>query len=530
MTLTNAASGTAISSDIAMATVSSDFTKVLLNVRDVANTLKVTIRATATFRTGTATGTNYVYLRQYVSGMQIDQSILDADSIIQRNGLEDFIAYIRNNTHRYLGKSVEENGSVNMYVCRLNDSDSTKYFDNTTAVLNGDEGNVFVKLPTFYYKFHNETSVDLRAQFSISEPAEWSEQDHDGWKMWDGDSTLIGAYKAWVNKYNVANPDNYYQWTTDKDYTYTYTSGSTTQTRYYFHAGEKYQVKFDSKGRPEINTNANEKVAASTTQFQNMDIEAYESDNGASYFSSYASKYINANGSDAVQTTASNARKIYSISGVRPSKYLSRNNFQSYLRNMHTGYGIVSWDWHCMLAILFYVLYGHTNSQAKIGSGSDVYGKVTGATNGHGVSDGQWNIRNGSDNSYAQSINFLGVENWWGDIWEWMEGGYVYNAHWYAPNMLLQDASYTEHESTGQFDDRREMGTAATQSGYISQVLFGQYGDMLPTGIAGSSSTGYCDYYYYASGLLGLLRSSSGTHALGGVACVHANGGASAAN
>lgn len=196
---------------------------------------------------------------------------------------------------------------------------------------------------------------------------------------------------------------------------------------------------------------------------------------------------------------------------------------------MHTGYGIVSWDWHCMLAILFYVLYGHTNSQAKIGSGSDIYGKVTGATNGHGVSDGQWSIKNGSDGSSAQSINFLGVENWWGDIWEWMEGGYVYNAHWYAPNVLLQDASYTEHSSTGQFDDRREMGTAATQSGYISQVLFGQYGDMLPTGIAGSSSTGYCDYYYYASGLRGLYRSSVGTNAGGGVAYVYAYSGASGA-
>ena len=176
--LVNAASGTNISSDIAIVTVSSDYKKVLLNVRDVANTLKVTINVTANYRkgngqAGTATGNNYVYLRQFVAGMQIDQAISDADSMIQRNGLEDFITYIRNNTHRYLGKSVEENDTVNMYVCRLNDSDSTKYFDNTTAVLNGDEGNVFVKLPTFYYKFHNETSVDLRAQFSIAEPAEW---------------------------------------------------------------------------------------------------------------------------------------------------------------------------------------------------------------------------------------------------------------------------------------------------------------------------------------------------------------------
>ena len=68
---------------------------------------------------------------------------------------------------------------------------------------------------------------------------------------------------------------------------------------------------------------------------------------------------------------------------------------------------------------------------------------------------------------------------------------------------------------------------AATQSGYISQLLFGAYGDLVPTGVAGTASSGYCDYYYYASGLRGLYRSVSGTSPNGGVACVIANVGAS---
>ena len=68
---------------------------------------------------------------------------------------------------------------------------------------------------------------------------------------------------------------------------------------------------------------------------------------------------------------------------------------------------------------------------------------------------------------------------------------------------------------------------AATQSGYISQLLFGAYGDLVPTGVAGTASSGYCDYYYYASGLRGLFRSSLGTYANGGVAYVDADLGAS---
>ena len=71
---------------------------------------------------------------------------------------------------------------------------------------------------------------------------------------------------------------------------------------------------------------------------------------------------------------------------------------------------------------------------------------------------------------------------------------------------------------------------AATQSGYISQLLFGAYGDLVPTGVAGTASSGYCDYYYYASGLQGLGRSGDGASASGGVACVGAGGGASHAD
>ena len=68
---------------------------------------------------------------------------------------------------------------------------------------------------------------------------------------------------------------------------------------------------------------------------------------------------------------------------------------------------------------------------------------------------------------------------------------------------------------------------AATQSGYISQLLFGAYGDLVPTGVAGTASSGYCDYYYYASGLRCLGRSRYGTSAYGGVAYVDAAVGAS---
>lgn len=56
-------------------------------------------------------------------------------------------------THRYLGKHSKQGV---MSLIQLNDNDSTKYVDGTGAVLDGTQGDIWVKWPHFWYKVFND--------------------------------------------------------------------------------------------------------------------------------------------------------------------------------------------------------------------------------------------------------------------------------------------------------------------------------------------------------------------------------------
>lgn len=100
------------------------------------------------------------------------------------------IQIIRGNSHRYLGKFY----LGRMHICKLKDEDGTKYWDGTDADLTGAEGDVFMRLPKFYYRAVSEEADLWKVTFKAGNevPTE------DGWKMWDGND-LIGVYKAYVD-------------------------------------------------------------------------------------------------------------------------------------------------------------------------------------------------------------------------------------------------------------------------------------------------------------------------------------------
>lgn len=327
------------------------------------------------------TGETKVWPTQLISYITINQTTTDPASMIMGNINGTAIQWIRSNTHRVLGKYTAEN---TVSYCQLLDTDSTKYFDGTTAILTGDEGDVFVKLPTFYYKA-TETSTDVwQIGFAQSKP-------DDTWKTWDGND-LIGAYEA-------------------------YNSSS----------------------------------------------------------------------------------KLYSRSGVVSTGDVSQADFKTYARARGTGYTLVKWKHHCMIAFLFYALYGNTNSQAICGAGTQSYMKQTGGTNALGMED---TVDGG--NGDRGSINFLGLENWWGNKYEWVDNVVVDTRVW----------KVTEDDGTV-----RQAGTGGSSNGYISKMLIGENLDMIPTAVDGGNTKGYCDYYYQSSNSsLVFARSSSGLNERGGVA------------
>ena len=278
-----------------------------------------------------------------------------------------------------------------MTYCRLKDDDGTKYYDGTSATLTGGEGDVYMKLPQFWYKAE-ETSTDVwRIGFADSRP-------DDTWTEWEGND-LIGVYEA-------------------------YNSSS----------------------------------------------------------------------------------KVYSRSGVVSTGYVSQANFKSYARARGKGFSIVKWKHHCIMAFLFYAQYGNMNCQAQCGAGTNSNTKSTGQTNALGMTDTT------TANGNSMSINFWGLENWWGNKEEWMDNVTISDYVW----------SVTEDDGTVRTD-----GKGHPASGYITKMLIGAHLDLIPTAGGGSDTTSYCDSCYVGSGSCVVYRSGGSAYAYGGIACAYSVGNSS---
>lgn len=118
-----------------------------------------------------------------VTGLIFDKSISSPANITGagEGAIVDILAKMR----RCLVKKTAE-GEV--AIAYLDNEDSTKYEDGTTAVLNGGDGDVMVYKPSFYYKH--------KAVSSTSFAYELSETGGDGWIH--SPASLVGAYKAQV--------------------------------------------------------------------------------------------------------------------------------------------------------------------------------------------------------------------------------------------------------------------------------------------------------------------------------------------
>ena len=199
----------------------------------------------------------------------------------------------------------------------------------------------------------------------------------------------------------------------------------------------------------------------------------------------------------------SDGTMLYSVSGKSSTGKVSQANFVTRAHARGDGYTLVRWKHQNIMAFLFYALYGNTNSQAIVGAGTSSYSKTTGQTNALSMID-----TDAATNGNSQSINFWGLENWWGNKYEWMEGIVVNNREW----RITED------------DGSVRTVQAGTSDGYISKIAVGEHLDVICKTASGSETTGFCDYYYQSSSSSRVVRRSynySSTH--GGVACAVAS-------
>ena len=198
----------------------------------------------------------------------------------------------------------------------------------------------------------------------------------------------------------------------------------------------------------------------------------------------------------------SDGTMLYSVSG-KASKSTSQPNFVTYAHARGNGFTLVRWKHHSIMAFLFYALYGNTNSQAIIGTGTKNDSKATGQTNEICMID-----TDAATNGNSQSINFWGLENWWGNKYEWLEG---------VLGTINEILYITEDNGT-----QRTLPLLLDKYGFTSKIAVGEHLDALCSEASGSATTGFCDYYYVNNfnNENGILRSGLKNNTDGGVSSI----------
>ena len=195
--------------------------------------------------------------------------------------------------------------------------------------------------------------------------------------------------------------------------------------------------------------------------------------------------------------------KGYSRSGVQGSANFTQATGNSYAAARGTGYSCVTWEWQWMMCVLFYAWYGRMNSQAQCGTGSNTNTRTLGSKDSLGMTDTT------SSNGNTDNTKFWGIENWWGDIAEWI--GNVTSSDYV---ITIKDMNTGENRTLSGWYQFEGTG------GYAGRFKVTEDLDFIPRAKSATETTSYCDWVNGNSGSRVVGRSSNAANANGGVAFV----------
>lgn len=201
--------------------------------------------------------------------------------------------------------------------------------------------------------------------------------------------------------------------------------------------------------------------------------------------------------------------KLCSIAGAKPASGLTQNLTRANSRQLAANRG-AKWSLATVQSVsasqlLFLVEYASFNTQTAIGRG--VTDKADdGATNMSNVTGATTALGNGSGAAVGTnglvSITYRGEENFWGNIWKWVDGFNVQGSSlhyaWIADHDFADDTT-TGYTNAG--------FTLAKASGYVSAFGYANGFDwlFLPSAVAGSDSNPVGDYFYQNNAAAGFL-------------------------
>jgi len=219
---------------------------------------------------------------------------------------------------------------------------------------------------------------------------------------------------------------------------------------------------------------------------------------------------------------------LASVSGKYPMVGLTRDQFRTVAANRGSGWS--QWSFWQLQAVklLFFIEYGSFDGQAALAEGnvnvsagypSSSSNQTDSPHSVSGKSDTAGNGSGGVNSSTRDTawLSYRGIENFWGNAWQWCDGWNINDQQFYVSNdsVLFADNTATGYDLIGE--------PAPASNGYIRNVQHQTLGDV-PSDIGGNSSTAFADKYYQSSGWrVARVGGSASIGADAGPSCVGAN-------
>jgi len=217
--------------------------------------------------------------------------------------------------------------------------------------------------------------------------------------------------------------------------------------------------------------------------------------------------------------------KLASVSGVYPAVGITRANARTLAANRGTGWRQVDVYLAWAVELLFLVEYGTFRTQQNIGDGNVAVGAGYPAGSGnqtdspHSVAGKSNSIGNASTNTSTGAssgtrdtafMSYRGIENWYGNCWNWVDGYNINNNQAYVSNTSVNFADDTATNYVA-------VGAAMVASdGYVTNCQQEPFA-FLPSAVGGSTSTYWADYYYQnSSWRVAIFGGDAGSGALAG--------------
>ena len=182
----------------------------------------------------------------------------------------------------------------------------------------------------------------------------------------------------------------------------------------------------------------------------------------------------------------------HSISNHSPSTNLSLEIFRGRTETRGTGYQLLSFYPLTLLQCLCVIIYKNLNSQLMLGQGYVNASAVsnTGSTNTDPFCYGSFL-------SGTTHVKFLGIEDFYGNLLQWIDGLYCdssYNVKTDYTNFTGTDGSAFRYS---------QSGFSFIMGGYINKISGTNNGGFVPLSASGSSSTYFADYASLTSDCFG---------------------------